>query len=618
MRNILLIVFIAILSDIGAQTVSTYAGVQYIGTGRYNDDPEQAFRKSHIDSVVFSAPTGIAVDTAGRIYVSNEHNIMWISGTSTYVAVGSNYGPNDAGSADSKNSGGILARFNSPAGLALNPLTNNLIVADMLNSQIRNVEPFKSLNQQQQVSTITGTKGTLTHKNGATSIAEFNYLTDVAIASNGDIFVADRSNHVIRKISGGQVSTIAGSAGNTGKANGTGSSARFSAPWGLFLDGNTLYVADYGNSAIREIDITNNSVTDFITTGLSQPKDLIKHNGAFYIVQSLCIKKFENNVLNTYAGNPNVSGYVNANGTSARFESLTSIVYHAKNNLFYVVDQGNNVVRSLSTESKPVCNFTASTTSATKGQTIILKSTTTSKPINFKWTITPNTSYTLLNSSIITDSLIYISFNQTGVYSVKLWASNAFGADSLLKSNYLTITSLDAPPVANFNANKITAKLNEVVNLIDLSSNGPTTWKWRISPATFDWVSGTDSTKQFPKIKFSALGKYTITLIAKNIEGQHQETKVDYINIANSSNISTSNTLDLSIFPNPCSEILNIKNTNAGFHLQIFNLAGAVIFNQTIDENQAVLNTADFKPGLYFIKVSNSENSTIRRISIIH
>lgn len=618
MRNILLIVFIAILSIVNAQTVSTFAGVKYIGTGRYNDDPDKPYRKSHVDSVVFSAPTGIAVDTTGRIYISNEHNIIWISGTSTYLAVGSPYAPNDAGSADSKNFGGILARFSGPGGLDINKSSNNLIVADVLNSQIRKVESYKNLGQQQKVTTISGIKGSSKHINGFDSIAEFSNLTDVAVASNGDIYVADRGNHVIRKISGGQVTTIAGSAGNSGKTNGTGSSARFYYPWGLFLDGNTLYVADYGNSAIRKIDITNNSVTDFITTGLSEPKDLIKHNGAFYIVQPLCIKKFENNVLNTYAGNPNVSGYVNANGTSARFESLTSIVYHPKNNLFYVVDQGNNVIRSLSTESKPVCNFTASTTSATKGQTIILKTATTSKPVNFKWTITPNTSYTLLNSSAITDSLIYISFNQTGVYSVKLWVSNAFGADSLLKSNYLTITSLDAPPIANFNASKTTAKLDEVIDLIDLSSNGPTAWKWKISPATYDWVSGTDSTKQFPKIKFTALGKYTITLIAVNVEGQHQETKVDYINIANSSEINPINTMDLSIFPNPCSDILTIKIGNTGFQVQIFNLAGAIIYNETINENQVILNTADFKTGLYFIKVSNSENSSIQRISIIH
>ena len=54
-----------------AQTVKTYAGVHYTGSGNYT-----GYRNNHKDTVLFSAPMGIDIDTLGRVYVSNEHNIF--------------------------------------------------------------------------------------------------------------------------------------------------------------------------------------------------------------------------------------------------------------------------------------------------------------------------------------------------------------------------------------------------------------------------------------------------------------------------------------------------------------------------------------------------------------
>src|ERR1017187_5430782 len=90
---------------------------------------------------------------------------------------------------------------------------------------------------------------------GVGTAAQFNYPDGIAADTNGNLYVADTLNHTIRRISsGGVVSTIAGFAGNPGSADGTGRSARFNSPSGVAIDNaGNLYIADTGNSTIREV-----------------------------------------------------------------------------------------------------------------------------------------------------------------------------------------------------------------------------------------------------------------------------------------------------------------------------------------------------------------------------
>jgi hypothetical protein len=94
-----------------AQTVKTYAGVQYTGSGSYT-----GYRNNHIDTVLFSAPMGIDIDTLGRLYVSNEHNIFWVKADRGFLAAGYTLDPTYPSAADSKDGGGSIARFSRPAG----------------------------------------------------------------------------------------------------------------------------------------------------------------------------------------------------------------------------------------------------------------------------------------------------------------------------------------------------------------------------------------------------------------------------------------------------------------------------------------------------------------------
>ena len=151
---------------------------------------------------------------------------------------------------------GTTARFSSPYGIAV--IGTTIYVADSSNHAIRAVSSTASSTNGGVVTTYAGVPTTAGYLDGAVASAQFNNprgITHMVSGGHAHLYVADYSNCVIRDIdvTAGTVTTLAGTQGSCSYADGTGSLARFSNPWGITNDGTYLYVADYSNHAIRKI-----------------------------------------------------------------------------------------------------------------------------------------------------------------------------------------------------------------------------------------------------------------------------------------------------------------------------------------------------------------------------
>jgi len=177
------------------------------------------------------------------------------------------------------------ARFNTPMAVAVDG-SGNIIVADTLNNVIRRISA------NGRVTTIAGMPGREGYQNGRTSRALFRNPAGLAVSECGDvIYVADTGNHVIRRIEGGQVTTVAGmhyafdvdGYPLGGFYDGAVREARFNLPRGLVVVGDVLVVADSGNHAVRVV-----SEAEVVTLDgdFHAPMGLYYFGGYLYVADS--------------------------------------------------------------------------------------------------------------------------------------------------------------------------------------------------------------------------------------------------------------------------------------------------------------------------------------------
>jgi sugar lactone lactonase YvrE len=219
-----------------AGIVSTYAGVAGV-LGSANGTGAVAR---------FNYPWGIAVDSAGNLFVAEQgnHTIRKItpSGVVSLFA-------GSAGISGATNATGAAARFNGPTGLSIDG-ADNLYVADSGNSTIRKIT------SSGLVSTVAGLAGTRGISDGTGAAARFDSPSGITSDTAGTLYVADTGNNIVRKVTPlGVVSIFAGSSlGNAGSADAAGASARFDSPVGITMDAtNNLYVSDRDNKTVRKI-----------------------------------------------------------------------------------------------------------------------------------------------------------------------------------------------------------------------------------------------------------------------------------------------------------------------------------------------------------------------------
>jgi len=193
------------------------------------------------DAAQFNYPYGVTTDADGNFYVADKdnHKIRKV----TPAGVVTTLAGSTSGSTDGT---GTEAQFNGPYSVATDA-NNNVYVADASNSTIRKVTSAGV------VTTLAGSTGGFA--DGTGSAAQFQYAYGVATDANGNIYVADTYNHKVRKItSAGVVTTLAGSTG--GYADGSDTAAQFNYLTGVATDAaGNIYVADKDNHKIRKIVI---------------------------------------------------------------------------------------------------------------------------------------------------------------------------------------------------------------------------------------------------------------------------------------------------------------------------------------------------------------------------
>lgn len=210
----------------------------------------------------FNNPVGIAVDATGNVYVADtsNHRIRKITPSGVVTTI--------AGSTSGfLNGTGTAAKFSFPQGIAVDN-TGNIFVGDRDNLRIRKIDATGV------VTTFAGS-GSYANTDGAGTSASFQIIYGMTIDNSGNIYVSQNDNHVIRKITpSAVVTTFAGTAGSTGSDNGTGTAAKFNVPSGLACDtSGNIYVADRNNHTIRKITPAGEVITFAGITGASGSND---------------------------------------------------------------------------------------------------------------------------------------------------------------------------------------------------------------------------------------------------------------------------------------------------------------------------------------------------------
>ncbi|QHT58928.1 hypothetical protein GXP70_02355 [Paenibacillus lycopersici] len=209
-----------------------------------------------------SNPSAVAVDGSGNLYIADTDNNkirkVLTDGSISTVAGNGNYGyAGDEGQA-------VEAELRSPAGVAIDS-AGNLYIADKYNNRVRRVAP------DGVITTIAGTGSSdYAGDNGPAVDAALSSPSGVAVDSAGNLYIADTSNHRIRKVdTTGFITTVAGSddSGYSGDG-GPAVDARLYYPNAVAVDdAGNLYIADTYNNRIRKVDISGNISTVAGTSG---------------------------------------------------------------------------------------------------------------------------------------------------------------------------------------------------------------------------------------------------------------------------------------------------------------------------------------------------------------
>jgi uncharacterized protein (TIGR03437 family) len=299
-------------------------------------------------------PSYLAVDSAGNLYIASTFDTrirQVANGVITTLAGNGTAGfSGDNGPATS-------AQLFSPAGVAVDS-AGNLYIADTNNHRVRKVA-------NGVITTVAGNgNGGFSGDSGPATNAQLYFPAGIAVDAAGNLYIADTFNYRIRKVSGGAITTVAGNGipGFSGD-NGPATSAQLNSPQGVAIDSaGNLYIADALDNRIRKVSagvITTvagggSSFGDNVlatSACLDFPRGVaVDSAGNLYLADTMngLIREVSNGVIGTVAGN-RMQGFAGDNGpaTSAPLYFPDGVAVDSAGNL-YIADTNNNRIRKVS------------------------------------------------------------------------------------------------------------------------------------------------------------------------------------------------------------------------------------------------------------------------------
>ncbi|MEN1784923.1 MAG: cadherin domain-containing protein [Bacteroidota bacterium] len=245
----------------------------------------------------FGALQDIVMDNSGTFYVSDSgRHVIWeLEPDGNSYIIGIIAGLEDT--SGTANGNRANARFNTPSGLDIDD-SGNIYVADKGNGNVRRITP-------------SGDVTTLITQSASNTGPE-----DVAVGADGFVYFTDSNRHYIGQITNiGQITLIAGSPGFAGTTDGSRSNSRFNKATGIVASGSTLYITSVGNDNVRKIQLDNNNFNNIMVTTVAGAKD-------------------------------RTAGDADGDGSDARFRDPSGITIDASGNLF-IGDSGNHRIRKI-------------------------------------------------------------------------------------------------------------------------------------------------------------------------------------------------------------------------------------------------------------------------------
>ncbi|MFF8447653.1 RICIN domain-containing protein [Streptomyces leeuwenhoekii] len=238
------------------RVISTVAGDGFAGQPKEENECAVSAR--------LNTPYGVAVDLDGTLYISESggHRV-WKVTTDGKISTVAGTGSAGRGA---ENVSAVSAQLREPRGIAVDS-AGDLYIADAGNHRIRKITMADG-----KIHTFAGTgTGTYGGDGLSATAAHLNYPFDVAVDGAGDVYIADYGNHRIRKVTkaDGKISTVAGTVGAGLASDGTdATAAQLKNPTAVAVDSaGNLYIADQGNQRVRKVAKADGKIRTVAGTG---------------------------------------------------------------------------------------------------------------------------------------------------------------------------------------------------------------------------------------------------------------------------------------------------------------------------------------------------------------